>query len=186
MKVDLSKFNNSWLCHGRSFLMRSIWYAINVLFFQNSLNWSSGLKVFLLRLFGAKIDNGVIVKPGVNVKYPWNLKIGHHSWIGESVWLDSIGPIEIGCNVCISQGVYCCTGNHDWKDVAFGLIVKPICIEDGAWVPAAAIVLPGVTVANHSVISAGSIIKEDTEPYTIYAGNPAVPIGMRRIDGNEF
>jgi len=76
----------------------------------------------------------VVFKPSINVKYPWKLEIGDHSWIGEGAWLDSLAPIRIGSNCCISQGVYFCTGNHDWTDPAFGLIVKPIVIEDGAWV----------------------------------------------------
>ena len=74
-----------------------------------------------------------------------------------------------------------CTGNHDWTDPAFGLIVKPIVIEDGAWVGARAIVLPGVTVAAHSIVTAGSVITKDTEPYMIYAGNPAVKVKERKI-----
>jgi putative colanic acid biosynthesis acetyltransferase WcaF len=179
--VDLSKFNNSWYNPGRSFLVRSIWYFANALFLQCPLNMSSSLKVIVLQLFGAKVGVGVVIKPNINVKYPWNLEIGDYSWIGENTWLDSLAPISIGKNVCISQGVYFCTGNHDWNDPAFGLIVKPIVIEDGAWVGAQATVLPGVTVASHSVVTAGSVIAKDTQPYMIYAGNPAAKVNERKI-----
>src|SRR6266480_4547747 len=157
MKVDLSRFDNSWYNPGRGFIVRLLWHATNALFLQNPLNPSSGLKALLLRLFGAKIGRGVVVKPGVNVKYPWNIEVGDYSWIGENAWLDSLAPIRIGRNACVSQGVYFCTGNHDWSDPAFGLIVKPIIVEDGAWVGARATVLPGVTVASHSIIAAGSV-----------------------------
>jgi putative colanic acid biosynthesis acetyltransferase WcaF len=96
-------------------------------------------------------------------------------------WLDSLAPIRIGSNCCISQGVYFCTGNHDWTDPAFGLIVKPIVIEDGAWVGARATVLPGVTVKTHAIIAAGSVISRDAEAYMIYVGNPAVAVKERKI-----
>jgi putative colanic acid biosynthesis acetyltransferase WcaF len=181
MRVDLSKFDNSWYDPGRGFLVRTMWYFINTLFLLNPLNPSSWLKVSVLRLFGAKVGDGVILKPGINVKYPWKLEIGEHSWIGENAWLDSLDNIRIGSNCCISQGVYFCTGNHDWTDPEFGLIVKPIIVEDGAWVGVRATVLPGVTIASHSIVTAGAVIAKDTKPCNIYSGNPAVAVKKRAL-----
>jgi putative colanic acid biosynthesis acetyltransferase WcaF len=182
MPVDLSTFNNSWYNPGRGFLVRTLWHFVNALFLQNPLNPSSRIKISILRLFGAKIGEGVVLKPSINVKYPWNLEIGNYTWIGENAWLDSLAPIRIGNNACISQGAYFCTGNHDWTDPAFGLVVKPIIIEDGAWVGARTTVLPGVTVKSHSVVAAGSVIGKDTEPNMVYAGNPAVKVKERTIN----
>ena len=179
--IDLSRFDNSWYSPGRGYWIRVLWHFVNALFLQSPLNPSSGLKIRLLRLFGAKIGTGVVFKTSVNVKYPWNLTIGNYTWIGEHAWLDSLAPITIGNNACISQGVYFCTGNHDWTDPAFGLVVKPIIIEDCAWVGARATVLPGVTVKSHSIVAAGTVIARDTEPYMIYAGNPAVAVKERKI-----
>jgi len=181
MKVDLSKYNNSWFQPGRGFIVRTVWHFVNALLLQSPLNPSSQVKIFVLRLFGARIGKGVVLKPSLNVKYPWNLRIGDYSWVGENAWLDSLVSITIGSNCCISQGVYLCTGNHDWSDPAFGLIVKPIVIEDGAWVGARATVLPGVTVKDHSICAAGSVIVKNTNPYTIYSGNPAVAVKTRSI-----
>lgn len=181
MPVDLSRFENSWYDPGRGFVVRTVWHLMNALFLINPLNLSSGLKVIVLRLFGARIGEGVVIKPGVNVKYPWRLEIGDHTWIGENAWLDSLDHIRIGSHCCISQGVYFCTGNHDWTDPAFGLVIKPIVIEDGAWVGARATVLPGVTVASHSIVTAGTVMAKDTEANMIYAGNPPVVIKERVI-----
>jgi putative colanic acid biosynthesis acetyltransferase WcaF len=166
MNVRLSQFNNSWYDPGRGLFGRTLWYFANAL---------------VLRVFGAKIGHGVVLKPCINIKYPWNIDIGNDSWIGENAWLDSLALIKIGSNVCVSQGAYLCTGNHDWSDPAFGLVVKTIVVEDGAWIGAMATVPPGVTIASHSVVTAGSVIVEDTEPYGIYAGNPAVKIKDRKI-----
>lgn len=179
MAVDLSQFNNSWYSPGRSFFIRLLWYLANAFFFLNPFNPSSCVKVFFLRLFGAKIGKSVVLKQSINVKYPWNIEIGDHTWVGEGVWFDSLACIRIGSNCCISQGVYLCTGNHDWSDTAFGLIVKPITIEDGAWIGAHAIILPGVMVKTNSIITAGSVVSKDTEGNMIYTGNPAIAVKER-------
>ena len=180
-KVNLSLYDNSTYSVGRGPFLRTLWYFVNILFFQNPLNPSSGLKRRLLTLFGAKIGAGVVLKPSLNIKYPWNLNIGDHAWIGERVWLDSLALITIGANVCISQGAYLCTGSHDSSDIRFRPLIEPIVVEEGAWIGAQAIILPGVTVKTHSVVAAGSVIIRHTEPYLIYTGNQALVVGERII-----
>jgi putative colanic acid biosynthesis acetyltransferase WcaF len=135
----------------------------------------------LLRLFGATIGRGVVIKPRVNIKYPWNLSIGDHTWIGEQVWLDSLVDIDIGSHVCISQGAYLLTGNHDYGDETFNLVTKPITVQDSVWIGAFVIVCPGVTVRRNGVLSVRSVVSADTEEGWIYKGSPAVKIRPRRI-----
>lgn len=147
--------------------------------FINPLNPLSRVKVHLLRLFGAKIGKGVLIKPRVNIKYPWNLSIGDNSWIGEDVWIDNLAPVTIGSNVCISQGVMLLCGNHNYKRPTFDLMIKPIDIEDGVWVGAQSVVCPGVTMHSHSVLAVGSIVSKDLLPFSIYRGNPAVIVAER-------
>ena len=89
--------------------------------------------------------------------------------------------MRIGSNVCISQGAMLLTGNHDYKRASFDLMARPITIEDGVWIGARALICPGVTVASHSVVTAGSVLSDDTEPYGIYRGNPAVKVRSRHI-----
>ena len=181
VNVDLSAYDNSWFKPGRTVFVRSLWYLTNVLFFINPLNPSSGLKVFFLRLFGARVGSGVVVKPGVNIKYPWNLAINDYSWIGENVWIDSLGQVTIGKNCCISQGALILNGNHDYTKRRFDLIVKPITIEDGVWIGAKSVVAPGVVCGSHSVLSAMSVASADMEPYSIYRGNPAIKLRNRGL-----
>ena len=69
-----------------------------------------------------------MVKPGVRVKYPWRLRVGDHAWLGEDCWIDNLADVQIGAHACISQAAYLCTGNHDWADPAFALILGPITI----------------------------------------------------------
>lgn len=155
MKTDLSHYDNSWYDPVKGGFIRIVWYFTNVLFFINPLNPFSCIKIKLLRLFGAKIGIGVVVKPKVNIKYPWNLSIGDYSWIGENAWIDNLVQVTVGSNVCISQGSMLLCGNHNYKRQTFDLIVKPIIIEDGAWVGAQSTVCPGVTMHSHSVLCVG-------------------------------
>ena len=178
MEVDLSSFNNSWYKPG-NILKRFSWYYLNVIFFKSGWFPFSSLKVFLLKLYGAKIGKGVLVKPFVNIKYPWLLLIGDYVWIGEDVWIDNLALVEIGNNVCISQGVLLLTGSHNYRTPSFDLIVKEIKIEDGVWLCAKSIICAGVTCKKNSVITAGSVISSNTLMSGIYKGNPAAQIGNR-------
>ena len=135
----------------------------------------------MLRLFGAKIGKGLVIKPKVNIKYPWFLEIGDHVWIGEEVWIDNLTLVKIESNVCISQGAMLLTGNHNYKKSSFDLITGQITLEDGVWIGAKSVVCPAVTCHSHSVLAVGSIATKDLEPYTIYQGNPAQPIRKRII-----
>ena len=179
--TDLSLYNNSWYKPGHA-LKRIIWYIINCCCFRNPLMPFSGVKVFLLRLFGAKIGNGVVIKPSVNIKYPWFLKVGNNTWIGEQVWIDNLAMVTIGNNACLSQGALLLTGNHDYKKTTFDLITGEITIEDGVWIGAKAIVCPGVICKSHAVLSVSSVASSNLEPYTVYSGNPATAIRKRIID----
>ncbi len=132
-------------------------------------------------MFGAKVGKGVVIKPGVNIKYPWNLTIGDHVWIGENVWLDSLGKINIGANACLSQGATLITGNHDYSKQKFDLIIKDILLEEGVWIGAMSVVCPGVTCRSHSVLTAGSVAVGELDAYAVYQGNPAVKVKERVI-----
>lgn len=180
MKTDLSKYNNQWFKPGNS-VKRFFWYFINLIYFKNPFNPFSKLKIFWLRVFGAKVGKGVVIKPAVNIKYPWLLEIGNHVWIGEHVWIDNLTKVKIGNNVCISQGALILCGNHNYKKSTFDLIVGEIKLEDGVWIGAKSIVTPRITCGTHAILTAGSVATSNLDAYTIYQGNPAVKIRERII-----
>lgn len=177
----MSRYDNSWYNPGAGRLKRLFWYFTNVLFFINPLNPFSCIKIVLLRLFGAKIGKAVVIKPNVNVKYPWLLSVGDYTWIGEYVWIDNLAQVTIGSNVCISQGAMLLCGNHNYQLSTFDLIVKPITIEDSAWIGAQSTVCPGVTAHTHSVLAASSMASKNLDSFSIYRGNPAIKITDRVI-----
>ncbi|MDB4273908.1 WcaF family extracellular polysaccharide biosynthesis acetyltransferase [Algibacter sp.] len=181
MTTDLSKYENAAYHPGPKWKL-FIWYFVNVFFFINPLNPISGLKVMLLRLFGAKIGQGVIIKPRVNIKYPWLLEIGNHCWVGENVWIDNLVKVTMGSNVCISQGAMLLCGNHNYKVNTFDLITKPITLEDGVWLGAQSTVCPGVICHSQSILSVKSVATKNLEAHGIYQGNPAIKVHIRKIE----
>lgn len=182
----LSRYDKRGYHPGASIVRRTLWYVVGRLFFDSYLCPVSAIKVALLRIFGAKIGYGVIIKPKVRIKYPWHLTLGDDVWIGEDVWIDNLCSVRIDNDVCLSQGVYLMTGNHDYKDPRFGLIVKNIVIESGAWLGARSIVCPGLTVGSHAVVTVGSVLQSDAKAGVIYRGNPALSVRTRRMKARRY
>lgn len=177
--MRLNTFNNSDFDRGASKLKELLWLAVAGTAFSSWLPGSSW-RVALLRLFGASIGSGVVIKPHVRIKFPWKLNMGDYSWIGEKAWIDNLAPVSIGSHVCISQGVYLCTGSHDWSSSSFDLITKPIQVADQAWLGAFSRVAPGVTVAEGAVLSLGAVATQPLKAWTIYSGQPALPVKPRK------
>lgn len=178
----LDRFDNAWYRPGGSFARRAAWLLAERLVLASSMPWPSTVRRGLLRAFGATVGKGVVIKPRVRVKYPWNLSIGDHTWIGEGVWIDSLAKVSIGAHACLSQGCMIETGNHDWSKPTFDLIVKEVVVEDGAWAAVKSLLLPGSRLASHAVLSGGSVLAGQTEPYAVYVGNPAAKVRARKLE----
>lgn len=181
IKTDLSIFNNQWYRVGASKPKQLLWFIVNAVVFQNSLFFMMAPKRWLLKAFGCQLGKGLVIKPSVNIKYPWKLSIGDHVWIGEKVWIDNLAPVVIESNCCISQGAMLLCGNHNYKKQAFDLMVGEIVLEEGSWVGAQALVGPNVRVGSHAVLAVSSVATGNLKPYTIYRGNPAQAVAARKI-----
>ncbi len=181
-RVQLARTHRGGYHPGRPFAVRALWLVVEALVLLNPLVVSYRLKRAVLRLFGASIGEGVLIKPGLHVKYPWRLTVGDHCWLGERAWIDNMEDVVLGSDVVVSQGAYLCTGNHDWSDPAMPLAPQPITVEHGAWIGAFAKVAPGRTIRTGSVLSLGAVALSDTEPWGVYAGNPAVRVGTRVLE----
>lgn len=179
--IDLSTPDSSALNRGRSRFIELLWLLLGAPVLASRLMLSAPVRAGLLRLFGARIGAGMYMKPGVRVKFPWYLSVGDHCWIGEDVWIDNLAPVSIGSHVCVSQGAYLCTGNHDWSKPNLKLFTRPIKLERGSWVGARALVCPGVTVGEGAILTAGSVAAKDLLPFGIYTGNPAVLTKQRVV-----
>lgn len=180
MRLDL--FEDLKINHDRgvSRSKNALWHLAQMLFVGTQIPGKK-LRVKVLRLFGAKIGKGAVIKAGIRIKFPWRLEIGDYCWLGESCWIDNFAEVKIGNHCCISQGAYICSGSHDWSDKAFELVSRPIIIEDHVWVAAHTKVAAGVTIGEGAVLCMGSVATKDLEPWTIYLGVPAKSIKKRTM-----
>jgi putative colanic acid biosynthesis acetyltransferase WcaF len=175
VKRDLKTFS---VGTGFTLLMKiriALWFIVQYFVFQKSFLPSS-LRSPLLRIFGSSIGRRVIIRRGVRVHFPWNLEIGEDCWIGEEVWFINHEKVTIGSNVCISQRSIICSGGHDFRSASLEYAHKPIEIKDGAWICLDAKVLPGVTIGECSVVSAGEIVRKSLPDYSMLVGGHARPI----------
>lgn len=179
-QTDLSRFDNSWYNPGPRWKV-VLWFLVNSLVLNTYLPIPVAVKVRVLRLFGARIGTGVIIKPGVNIKYPWLLRVGDHVWIGEQVWIDNLSEVVIGDHACLSQGAMLLTGNHDYRRPTFDLTARPITLGNGVWIGARSVVCPGVCCESHAVLAVNSVATRSLEAYGIYQGNPAMLVRHREI-----
>lgn len=176
--IDLSLAGKGNFRAKRGVFIVALWFVIETLVIKNRLIPVSGIRVALLRSFGAKIGRGCRCPHSIRVKYPWNLQIGDNVWLGEDVWLYNQEAITIGSNVCISQGAFLTTGSHDVSG-NMDLRVAPIVIEDGVWISSRTIVQMGVTIGQSAVITPNSVVHRSLGGAFVYGGNPCRMIRPR-------
>ena len=177
--MDLQSFENSGFSRGAGPLREGVWLiARRWLFLDSDMPWYA-CRRSVLRCFGARIGRKVVIKPQVKITFPWKLQVDDNAWLGEEAWILNLAPVTIDANVCLSQRVFLCTGNHDWSDPGFRLVTQPIAIREGAWVCANAFVGPGVTVGRDAVVTAGSVVTHDLPAGMVCSGNPCRPVRQR-------
>ncbi len=175
----LNNFNLPKNFRGQPAWIVQLWWLAQNSLFAWSPQFLYGWRRFLLRLFGAKIGKNVLVRPTVRVTYPWKIRIGNYSWIGDDVVLYSLGEIEIGKNTVISQKSYLCTGSHDYSKQTFDIFAKPIKIGDEVWIATDVFIAPGVQIENGCVIGVRSTVLDNLPVGKICYGNPAKPVKDR-------
>jgi len=113
--------------------------------------------------------------------------MGQGSTLGPRVICYNTGPIIIGKNTTVSQGVHLCTGTHDPDDKAIlenpvmPLISLPITIGDYCWITTDVFIAPGVVIEDGVVVGARSVVLHNLASWAIYGGYPATLIRNRLI-----
>lgn len=176
---DLKKFRVPEGFRGKSKTIVQLWWIVEKTFFAMSPQFFYGWRRFLLRLFGAKIGKKVLIRSSAKFTYPWKVKIGDYTWIGEETTLYSLDNITIGSNVAIAHGVYFNTGLHDYSEENFTISSKKIIVEDECWITNDVYIAPGVSIAKGTVVGARSSVFKDLPEGWICYGNPAKPIKKR-------
>src|SRR5437763_15150462 len=174
--VNLGKYDYSDFDRGVARWKRGLWVVVRCVFFQNPCPWRSAFRSALLRSFGAKIGKGLVIGSNVNISFPWRLVVGDHAWIGDDVGILSLAQVTIESSVCVARRSFLCTGSHDIRREDFKLKVAPILIRTGSWIAIDSLILPGVTIGEGAVVSAGSVVLKDVPPNCLVRGNPATVV----------
>lgn len=180
-KVDLSQYKNSL---SRVHQIKRLVWTFVWLILARPMPRSIGRqwKLFLLRLFGAKIHKTANVYSSVRIYAPWNLEMKAYSCLAPEVDCYNVAKITIASNATVSQKTYLCTASHDITKSDNPLITAPIFIQEQAWIGAGAFIGMGVTIGEGAVVGARAAAYKDIEPWTIVGGNPAKFIKKRVIN----
>lgn len=172
---DLLSFRVPSDFRGRSVWVVALWRVIQASLFAWSPQPLHGWRRMLLRMFGARISDGVRIMPSARIAYPWKLSIGAHTWIGSNAELYNLAPVSIGAHAVISQRSYLCAAGHAIDRSDFRYAAAPIVIGDQAWVAMDAMVAPGVTIGVGAVLGARSSAFHDIPAGFVAIGCPARP-----------
>lgn len=183
-ELDLKNYKNRHSLGSK--IARLLWNVVWVLFFRPTPDRVLGVfvwwRIFLLRLFGAKIGKHCAVRSSAKIWLPWNLEMGDWVAISEDCDVYNADKISIGDRTTISKGAFLCGASHDIKSPTMELVHAPITIGCDAWVAARSIVLPGLTIGDGAVVAAGAVVTKDVAPWTVVGGNPAKAIKTRKLN----
>lgn len=143
-------------------------------------------KVSIVKFILNKLVNEILERLAFNCPInSWRIQIhrwrgvniGENSFIGRRVTLDHSYPdyIFIGDNISLAGNNFVLTHSNPYKhfENVFESYVAPVIIKNGAWISVGAIILPGVTIGENSVIAAGAVVTKNIPDNVIAGGVPA-------------
>ncbi len=182
-KRSLAGFAGAGYDKGRGILIQVLWFTISGMFLTR---WwcPNNVRCRVLRMFGASIGPGTLIRHRVRIHWPWKLVVGANTWIGEGAWILNLEPVTIGDDVCISQEALLCTGSHDRHSPTFEFDNAPIHVADGAWIAARATILRGVSVGSNAVVGASALVASDVAADTVMLAPRAT--ALNRSEGTPL
>ncbi|MCC5877858.1 MAG: putative colanic acid biosynthesis acetyltransferase [Candidatus Sumerlaeia bacterium] len=178
-KSQSTAFVSPWTKRDR--LLMGLWEVVRLLLFRPTPKPLYMWRAWLLKLFGAKIRGTVFVASSARIKIPWNLEMDHRACLGHDVNVYNLGRVRLGRACTVAQEVMLCGGTHDLTTRRLPLMTGDIDIMQDVFVGARALILPGVTLGEGSVVGAGAVVTSDVKSMAIVAGNPAKVIGEREL-----
>ncbi len=168
-------------------MRRALWGVAWTLLCRATPNPMHRWRCFVLRCFGAKLGKNNFIYPSARIWAPWLLETGDVATIAQGVHVYNVGGVFIGHHAIISEDVFLCGATHDHQDPEFPLVSRRIEIQPHAWICARAVLLPGVTCGEGSVLGAAAVATKPLDAWTVHAGNPARKVGERkRLPGCEI
>ena len=130
----------------------------------------------LLRERLAAVGAGAVIRPPFHCDYGLHISLGAHVFLNFGCVILDCAPVSIGDRTQIGPGVQILTPDHPREPGPreAGLeCARPIRIGRNVWIGGGAILLPGVTVGDHAIIGAGSVVTRDVPEGVTVVGNPA-------------
>ena len=169
----------------RDRLRRFLWNCCWALAYRYSPRPLHAWRSMLLGLFGAEMGPNCHFYPGSKIWAPWNLRCSDQVTVADGAEIYNPAPISFGSHAIISQGAYVCGASHDYNSPSFPLIAYRMSVGAYAWICARASVGPGVGVGDGAILALGSVASQDLEPWSVYAGCPAIKVKDRTRPGNH-
>lgn len=148
------------------------------------------LRRFFFKPMLKKSGKGLLTAPGVKFLHSYNIEIGNRCSLSYGTMLNGRGGLKIGDDFTTGPDVIVLTVEHFYQDcdrkiLEQGEYESPVEIGNDVWCGARSLILPGVRIADGTVVAAGAVVTKDTEPYSVVAGVPAKVIRYRVPGGRE-
>src|SRR3984957_12907774 len=133
------------------------------------------IRALFSQLIGQKVDESFLLIPPFYTAGGDEIRVGRHVFINQNCTFYDLGGLDISDDVMIGPNVSLITTGHPLEPSQRRAATtgKPIVIEKGVWIAAGAIIIGGVTVGEHSVVAAGSVVTKDVPANSLVGGNPA-------------
>lgn len=139
----------------------------------------------IVRIGDDVVFNAPVTAIRLDLKPAAMLTIGEQTYVNDGVWFGCTERISIGRRVLIGPGVrFFDNAYHSIYERRTMPPSKPIVIEDDVWIASDCIILPGVTIGRGAIVGAHSVVLHDVAPFTVVAGNPALPV--KQLDPQRF
>jgi len=144
------------------------------------------IRNIVYRLLGMKIKGFCWVQPQVTIVNLRHIQVGKNFGCNTGTYINGIGGITMGNDVLIGSNVTISSGKHEIDGRDGSIFSRPatpmqITIGNDVWLGAGSVLMPGITIANGTVVGANAVVTKNTEPYSIVVGVPARHIRFRRI-----
>src|SRR5258708_7449004 len=140
-----------------------------------TFNDADEIRALSSELTGRKVDESFLLIPPFYATGGDEIRVGRNVFVNQNCTFYDLGGLDIADDVMIGPNVSIITTGHPLEPSQrrAATIGKPIVVEKGVWIAAGAIIIGGVTIGEHSVVAAGSVVTKDIPPNTLVGGNPA-------------